>query len=70
MTQVSIYTDGDDKKVERDMYAAVPYFPGSCDNYGYEYWENQLENFFSYFELTTEEKYCYARPRLDEEAYY
>ena len=31
-----IYTDGDKKEVERDMYAALPYFQGSNDHDGYE----------------------------------
>ena len=30
----------------------------------------KLEKFFSYFELTTEEKYRYVRLKLDGEAYY
>ena len=60
-------TDGDDKEVERDIYA---YFRGSYDHYGYKYWESQLENFLNYFDLTTEEKCRYARLRLDGEAYY
>ena len=32
----NIYTDGDEKKVERDMYAAISYFRGSTDLDGYE----------------------------------
>jgi len=31
-----ICTDGDDKKVERDMYATLPYFRVSNDHDGYE----------------------------------
>jgi len=31
-----INTDTDEKKVERDMFTAVPYFWGSNDHYGYE----------------------------------
>jgi len=30
---------GDDKKVEWDMYAAIPYCRGSHDRYGYEKWK-------------------------------
>jgi len=31
-----IYTDGDEKEVERDMYAALSYFRDYDDQYGYE----------------------------------
>ena len=31
-----IYTDGDEKEVEKDMYATLSYFRGSNDQYGYE----------------------------------
>jgi len=31
-----INTDADDKKVERDMYATIPFFRGSSDHYEYE----------------------------------
>ena len=31
-----IHTDGDEKEVERDMYAALPYFQSSNDHNGYE----------------------------------
>ena len=31
-----ILTDSDEKKVEQDMYAALPCFQGSDDLYGYE----------------------------------
>jgi len=47
-----INTDADEKKVERDTYAAIPYFWSSGDHYGYEKWESNLEAFFSYFILT------------------
>jgi len=43
-----INTDADEKKVERDMFKAVPHFLGSNDRYKYE-WEKQLAEFFSYF---------------------
>jgi len=66
---VDIYTDCDDNEDERDMYADVLYFRGSYDRYEYEYWKSQFEDFFNYFELTTEEKCRYARLRLDLEAY-
>jgi len=46
-----IDTDGDDKKVEGDMYATVQYFRGSYDRHWYKYWESQVEDFFNYFEL-------------------
>jgi len=64
-----IYTDGDDKKVERDMYAAIPYFQGSHNRYGYEKWENHFEELFSYLPLTSEQKCRYAQMKLDEEDY-
>jgi len=51
-----INIDADNKKVERDMYAAIPYFWGSNDHIGYEKWEFDLEEFFSYFILTSEKK--------------
>jgi len=50
-----IYTDGDDKEVERDMYAAIPYIRGSNDHDGYEKWKDHLEDFFNYFSLTPEQ---------------
>ena len=31
-----IYTDGDEKEVEWDMYVALPYFQGSNDQDEYE----------------------------------
>ena len=31
-----IYTGGDEKEVERDMYAILSYFRGSNDQDGYE----------------------------------
>jgi len=40
------------KKIERDMYAVLPYFRGSHDRDEYEKWESNLEVFFSYFVLT------------------
>jgi len=55
-----IYTDGDEKKVERDMYAAIPCFRGSHDRDGYEKWESNFEAFFNYFVLTYEHKCRYA----------
>jgi len=64
-----IHTDGDEKDVERDIYAALLYFWGSDDRDGYEKWESNLEVFFSYFILTSEQKYHYAQIRLGGEAY-
>ena len=46
-----IYTEGDEKEVEWDMYVTIPYFRDSHD--GYEKWENNLEELFSYFILTS-----------------
>ena len=65
-----INTDADDKKVEQDMYAAIPYFGGFDDHYRYEKWKNNLEFFFSYFVLTAEQKCHYAQMKLVEKAYY
>ena len=59
-----IYTEGDEKEVERNMYAVLSYFRDSDDHYGYEKWESNLEGFFRYFVLTSEQKYCYAQMRL------
>ena len=53
-----ICIDGDDNEIERYMYAAIPYFWSFNDRYGYKDWESQLEDFFSYFSLTTGEKLC------------
>jgi len=55
-----IYTDGDEKEVERDMNAALPYFRGFYDRDGYKKWENHLEDFFRYFSLTLAQKCHYA----------
>ena len=52
------------------MFEAVPLFRGFNDCYEYEVWENDLEDIFSYFFLTTDEKYRYAILKLDGEAYY
>ena len=65
-----IYTDGDEKKVERDMYVALLCFRGSNDHIGYEEWENILEAFFSYYILTSEEKYYYAQMKQVGHAYW
>ena len=59
-----INTEADDKKVERDMYATLTCFQGFDDQYGYEKWESNLEDFFSYFILTSEQKYRYAQMKL------
>ena len=64
-----IYTDCNDKESERSMFAAVPYFRGAYDCYDYEDWESNLEAFFSYFVLTSEQKCHYAQMRLVGEAY-
>jgi len=65
-----MYNDGDEKEMERDMYMTFSYFRGSDDQYEYEKWESNLEAFFSYFILTSEQKYCYAHMRLIREAYW
>jgi len=49
-----INTDADEKKVERDMYAALTCFRGSNDHIGHAEWERKFETFFSYFILTSE----------------
>jgi len=38
-----MYIEGDEKEVERDMYATLSYFLGSDDQYGYEKWKSNLE---------------------------
>ena len=40
------YTDGDEKEVEQDVYAAIPYFRDSHDHDEYENWKRNLEVFF------------------------
>ena len=52
------------------MFEFVSFFRGFDDRYEYEAWKINFEGFFSYFSLTTEGKYHYARLKLDEEAYY
>ena len=64
-----IYNDGDEKKVEWDMYAAMSCFRGSHDRDGYEKSESNLEA-FSYFVLAFEQKCRYAQMRLVIEAYW
>ena len=64
------YTDGDDKEVERDMHAIIPYFRDSKDYDEYEKWEDRLEDFFSFFSLIHEQKCRYAQMKLIEEAYW
>ena len=59
-----INTDVDDKDVERDMYAVISYFRGSNDHIGYEKWENDFEEIFSYFIMTSEQQYHYAQMKL------
>ena len=59
-----IPTNGDPKEVERKMYVAVPTFQGFFDHYGYENWESNLETFFNYFALTSEQKCLYVRMKL------
>ena len=55
-----IYTDGNEKEVERDMYAALSYFRGFYNQNGYKKWENHFEDFFGYFSFTPDQKYRYA----------
>jgi len=64
-----IYTDCDDKEVERSMFTTVLYFRGAYDRYGYEDRESNLEAFVNYFVLTSEQKCYYAQMRLVGEAY-
>ena len=51
-----INTDCDDKYVEHVTFEVVPFFWGFDDRYGYEAWESDLKELFSYFSLTTEKK--------------
>jgi len=53
-----IYTGGDEKEMERDMYAALSYFRES--HVAYEKWKNNLEEIFSYLALKSEPKYYYV----------
>ena len=64
-----IYTDGDEKEVEGDMYAALPYFRGSNDLDGYEKCEKYFANFFRYFSLTPAQKCHYGQMKLAGETY-
>ena len=50
------------------MYA-TPCFRSSDDQYGYEKWESNLEDFFSYFLLTSEQKCHCAQMKFVEKAY-
>jgi len=52
-----INTEADEKKVERNIYAALSYFLGSND-------------FFRYFSLTPAQKCQYAQLKLTKEAYW
>jgi len=52
------------------VFAAVPYFRGAYDHYGYEDWERNLEAFFSYFNLTSNQKCLYTQRKLDEKTYW
>jgi len=45
-------------------------YQGSNDHYGYENWENHLENFFSNLSLTFEQKCCYTQMKLAGEVYW
>jgi len=63
---VDTYTKGDKKEMERDMYAAIPFF----NHFGYEKWENDLEEFFSHFVLTSEQKNHYTQMKLVRHAYW
>ena len=64
-----INTDADEKKVEQDMYVALSYFWSSDNHIGYE-WRSNLEPFFSYFILTSEQKYYYVQMKLVGQAYW
>ena len=64
-----IYIDGDEKEIERDMYAAFPYFRGPNDHDGYEKWKNQLDNFLRYFSLKPTQKCHFTQMKPAEEVY-
>ena len=64
-----IYTDSDEKEVERDMYAALLYFRGSNDHDGYEKWEPTWK-FVQIFFLTPEQKCYYTQMKLAGEGYW
>ena len=64
-----INTEANDKEVKRDMYAALPCFQDSDNQYGYEKWENNFK-VFSYFVLTSSEQKChYVQMKLVGKAY-
>ena len=64
-----IYVDCDDKEVEQSMFAAIPYF-WVLTTVMVMKWERYLEGFFSYFDLTSNQKCLYTQKKLDEEAYW
>ena len=64
-----IYTNGDEKEAERDMYPALLYFRSSNDQDWYEKRENHLENFFMCFSLTLAQKCHYIQLKLTRVAY-
>jgi len=63
-----IYTDDDDKELERNMYATLPYFRVLMIRMSMKS-ENHLEGFFRYFFLTPTQKCHYAQIKLAGEAY-
>ena len=65
-----IHINGDPKEVERKMYAVILTFWSFYDRYGYEDLESNLETFFNYFALASEQKCLYARMKLVGEPYY
>jgi len=46
-----INTNANEKEVEWNLYVSFPYFRDSDNHIGYEEWESNLEDFFSYFEV-------------------
>jgi len=47
-------------------FGDVPCFWGFDDSYGYENWMNDLEELFSYYDMTNVQMYVYAKCRFNE----
>ena len=65
-----ICIDDNEKEVERDIYSTLSYFWSSHDHYEYKEWESNLKVFFSYFVLTSEQKYHYVQMKLVVQVYW
>lgn len=63
-----MYTDGDARQVEHDMYDFVSNFQSFSDRYNYEDWKSYLKDFFYYIPLASKKKCFYIRQKLVGEA--